>query len=134
MTNICAALGLAQLERVEETLKKKRAIATRYHEQLQSLPLCTHNESVGVTHSFWMCSILLDDATKRDSLRNYLAAAEIETRPFFYPVHLMPMYVSNENLPITELIPFRGINLPSYPELSISDIDFISETIKDFFR
>lgn len=138
MTNICAAIGLAQLEQLETILVKKRAIAHYYQKTLQDLPLSIHNEASQVTHSYWMCSILLNDPNKRDSLRDYLAHAGIETRPLFYPVHSMPMYQpyvkKAEHFPVAEFLGSRGINLPSFPDLLTDQIDYISQKIRDFFR
>lgn len=133
MTNICAAIGLAQLERVHEIIDQKRAIGKRYESNLINLPLTTQPEAMGTTHSFWMCSILLNDGTLRDALRLHLNESGIETRPFFYPVHLMPMYFENQQFPVTEDIASRGINIPSYPDLQPNDIDIISNTIQSFF-
>ncbi|CAN5240016.1 DegT/DnrJ/EryC1/StrS aminotransferase family protein [soil metagenome] len=137
MTNICAAIGLAQLEQAEDILRRKRAIANYYLETLKNLPLQMHTEIAGTRHSYWMCSLLLTDATKRDLLRKYMLQAGIETRPLFYPVHTMPMYCdhvqSNEYFPIAESLGKRGMNLPSSPNLTTQQLDFIAQTINSFF-
>lgn len=133
MTNICAAIGVAQLERVHEILDKKRAIGKRYEANLQDLPLKTQPEIPGTTHAYWMCSILLDDETQRNDLRVHLQQHGIETRPFFYPVHTMPMYNNGLHLPVTEQISYKGINIPSYPDLTLQDVDQISNAVKSFF-
>ncbi len=134
MTNLCAAIGLAQLEQVTDILRKKRAIASWYHDDLQNLPLTTHAESDAVTHSYWMCSILLDDANKRDLLRDFLLQADIETRPLFYPAHTMPIYGSqHEHYPIAESLGARGMNLPSFPALTRDEVSFITAKIREYF-
>ncbi len=135
MTNICAAIGLAQLEKVDEILAKKRELAQRYKEGLKNLPLITHEEvNDDVRHSFWMCSILLDDAKHRDSLRNHLKEAGIETRPVFYPAHLMTMYnAHNEQHPIAESLGSRGINLPSWPGMTLEQTNKVIRTIQEYF-
>lgn len=134
MTNLCAAIGLAQLEQVAEILEKKRAIAAWYAEDLQHLPLRTHAEVGDVTHSYWMCSILLNDATNRDPLREFLHAAHIETRPLFYPVHTMPMYASaTETHPVAESLGARGMNLPSWPGLTREQVTIITTKIQEYF-
>lgn len=135
MTNICAALGLAQLERAEELLTRKRAIAQRYREKLAGLPVVFHDETEDVRHSFWMCSLLVDDPALRDPLREHLETAGIETRPLFYPVHTMPMYSAKfQRHPVAESLGWRGINLPSWPGLTEDQIEFICRTLADFFQ
>ncbi|MEO8401129.1 MAG: DegT/DnrJ/EryC1/StrS aminotransferase family protein [Gammaproteobacteria bacterium] len=134
MTNICAAIGLAQLEKVDEILVKKRQLAESYKVGLKNLPLKTHDETGDVRHSFWMCSILLDDAKHRDPLREHLKKAGIETRPLFYPAHLMTIYNSqSENHPIAESLGSRGINLPSWPGMAREQIDKVIRTIQEYF-
>lgn len=132
MTNICAAIGLAQLESAQEILQRKRQIAEWYKKYLENLPLITHQESENTTHSYWMCSILLDDAVKRDPIRKYLKENNIETRPFFFPAHTMPHCKQDISLPIAEAISRKGINLPSYPELKELDVLYIVNVIKHF--
>lgn len=134
MTNICAAIGLAQLEQMDELLTRKRALAERYIKMLQGLPLAVHGEVGDVYHSYWMVSILLDDPSRRDLLREYLAVRGVETRPLFYPVHTMPMYSQKfQRHPNAEFIGWRGVNLPSWPDLSHNEIDAICGMIREFY-
>ena len=134
MTNICAAIGLAQLERAEDTLLKKRQIAAFYKDNLSNLPLTMHEESKNVTHSFWMCSILLNQSEHRDPLQKYLNERNIETRPTFYPTHLMPMFnKTNESHPIAEFLGCRGINLPSWPGITEEALNRIVNCIRAYF-
>ena len=134
MTNICAAIGCAQLEKANDLISKKILIAKWYEENLKELPIVFHSETENIKHSFWMISILLKDSDERDKIRILLKENGIETRPTFYPVHLMPMYFNNEiTLPIAEELGNRGINLPSYPELEYKDVDYICNKIKAFF-
>lgn len=133
MTNICAAIGLAQLEQVETILEKKRQIAKWYEEMLEGTTYAFHKENKDIFHSYWMCSILLGDASKRDELRSHLDKNGIETRPLFYPVHTMPMYAQKyERHKIAENLGWRGINLPSYPALEKADIEYICINVKNF--
>jgi len=133
MTNICAAIGLAQLEQIDKIINKKRQIALWYKELLKSTKYTFHNELDNVYHSYWMCSILVDETSKRDKLREYLFSEGIETRPLFYPVHTMPMYSKKfEKHTIAEDISWRGINLPSYPDLKYEEVEYICNHIKKF--
>lgn len=135
MTNIQAAIGLAQLEQVESFLARKQQIAALYEEALRGLPLQTHRAVGAVRHSHWMCSILLDQAAKRDALRAHLRARGIETRPAFFPLHVMPMYQRpGEAFPVADSLSARGINLPSYPGLSDEDVAFICRQIRSYYE
>lgn len=133
MTNMCAAIGLAQLEQADEIISRKRRIADGYREGLSGLPLKTHDELPGTAHSFWMCSIVVDEATLRDPLRDHLRQAGIETRPLFHPAHVMPHCAVGESFPVAESLSARGINLPSYPGLSRQDLNLIIGSIRGFF-
>jgi len=135
MTNICAAIGSAQLERADELIEKKIIIAKWYEEKLKNLPVVFHSQIGNVRHSFWMVSILLKNPSERNKVREYLKLNGIETRPTFHPVHLMPMYYEEGfSLPVAEELGNRGINLPSYPDLDETDVDFICNKIKEFFN
>jgi perosamine synthetase len=134
MTNICAAIGCAQLENANDIITKKREIANWYNNQLNDLPLQLHKELKDVFHTYWMYTVMVNDAEKRDKLRTFLKEKGIETRPAFHPSHQMPMY-SKEGVsfPVAESLALRGINLPSYPELNENDVKYISEQIKKLF-
>ena len=135
MTNICAAIGCAQLERANELIDKKIKIANWYQEKLKNVPIVFHYQFGNVKHSFWMISILLKDADERENIRHHLKENGIETRPTFHPVHLMPMYFKEGlTLPVAEELGNRGINLPSYPDLKESDVDYICNSIKEYYK
>lgn len=133
MTNICAAIGLAQLENIDQVLIKKKNIAKWYNANLPS-NVVFHQEMAETIHSYWMCSILVENPIDREPLRNLLAEKSIETRPLFYPVHTMPMYATKyQKHPIAENLGWRGLNLPSYPGLKEEDIIEICGVVKDYF-
>jgi len=134
MTNICAAIGCAQLEKIDDILLKKRNVAQCYIDNLQSIPIEYHKEIENVKHSYWMFTILVASENERTKLRSYLKKNGIETRPTFHPVHTMPMYNTGEKFNIAENLGSRGINLPSYPDLSEADIKFITGKIKEFYE
>lgn len=135
MTNICAAIGCAQLERAMELIDKKTLIAKWYEENFKDLPVTFHSQVGDVKHSFWMVSILLKDSVEREKIREHLKQNGIETRPTFHPVHLMPMYYHEGfTLPVAEELGSRGINLPSYPDLNNTDVEFICNKIKEFYQ
>lgn len=134
MTNICAAIGLAQLEKADEIIDKKRQIAQWYSEGLSKLPIVMHQEQEDTGHSFWMCSILVGNTEERKALREHLKIAGIETRPFFHPAHTLPHCRVNDHFPVAENLASRGINLPSSPVLSPNDVAEVCESIRSFFH
>ena len=126
MTNICAAIGLAQLERINSIIEKKIEIAKWYREEFKESNFEFHIETKNVVHSYWMCTILLPMDVDRRELKEYLLNNGIETRPMFYPVHTMPIYAQKyEKHKAAEALARRGINLPSYPGLKKTDIQEI---------
>lgn len=133
MTNVCAALGLAQLERINKILKEKDRMISEYKKNLGSIPVKIHQQAGNVKHSYWMFTILAASESERDKLRKYLAEKSIETRPAFHPVHTMPMYIDRKSYPVAKDLGKRGINLPSYPDLTKDDIKFITSTIASFY-
>ncbi len=88
MTNLSAAIGLAQLERADEIIESKRRIAAAYFENLSDLPLEFLKESSEVYSSYWMVTVLAVDFESRESLRQFLKENGVETRPSFYPLHI----------------------------------------------
>jgi perosamine synthetase len=134
MTNICAAIGVAQLERIDEILANKIRIASIYKKAFENTPLEFHGQADNSFNSYWMCSVLIPLAEKRNELRTFLIQSGIETRPLFYPVHSMPIYAkyAHEDFPVASSISSRGINLPSYPDLTNDDVEFIASQIIKF--
>jgi perosamine synthetase len=135
MTNICAAIGVAQLEQLDGFVARKREIGERYQKNLAGSRVACHVEAPGTTHSYWMCSILVEQELLREPLREHLAARGVETRPVFYPAHTMPIYAKQfQRHPVAEDLGWRGINLPSWPGLSDAQVDFICEEILAFLK
>ncbi|MFZ4521216.1 MAG: DegT/DnrJ/EryC1/StrS family aminotransferase [Bacteroidales bacterium] len=136
MTNICAAIGLAQLENVYEILKKKKQIADWYDENFREIGMVTnYTEDPDIVHAYWMFSLLMNDSINRDALRAHLREQGIETRPLFPPIHTMPMYYNETySFPVAERLGMLGINLPSYPELTKHDVSVICDAIRSFIH
>jgi perosamine synthetase len=132
MTNICAAIGLAQLERIDDTLAKKRRLAQWYQEDLQGEPVRFQACPAELFHTYWMVSVLFEDQRIKSLVREHLGNQGIETRPFFNPVHTMPMYQRRYlDLPNAQDLASRGINLPSWPALSRSEVGIITVAVKN---
>jgi perosamine synthetase len=131
MTNICAAIGLAQLEQADYVIAAKRTLAGWYREDLKGLPLIFQKELPDTVHTYWMVSILAEDTAMRDGIRQILKGHSVETRPLFPPAHMMPAFRSEEVFPIAENISGRGLNLPSYPSLTREQVSYICQIIRD---
>lgn len=134
LTNLQAALGLAQLERIDELINKKRQIFEWYKEFLGDLKAIRLNpEADWAKNVYWMvCLVLEGDAgITRDELMVRLKGKGVDTRPFFYPISQMPMYNNQPMNPVAHDLSYRGLNLPSGVNLSKSDIEYISETISE---
>ena len=139
MTNLQAAVGVAQLEKLDELAKKKRQIARWYSEELNDLEekelIKLHPEMPWAKCVYWMYCILIEDkfGMSRDELMKKLEESGIETRPFFYPMHVMPPYKNNEGFAVAEEISRKGINLPSGVKLlDDNDIMNIASNLRSF--
>lgn len=126
MTNLQAAIGVAQLKKLDSFIKKKRKIAEWYNKYLQNS--IKHPEMPWAKCVYWMYSILIEN---RDRVMHRLENGGIESRPFFYPMHVLPPYRNNERYPVAEELSKRGINLPSSPNLRMEDIKKIAEVVNE---
>jgi perosamine synthetase len=131
MTNIVAAIGLAQIERLEAILARKRAIAAGYRDLLAGLPITFQQSGPGVDSSAWLVTILLPRGADRERLMSDMSARGIDTRPTFYCAHQMPMYEKGERLPVSEDISARGLSLPSFPSLTNQDVQRVAGALSD---
>jgi perosamine synthetase len=122
MTNMCAAIGVAQLERLASIIARKRAIASQYRDLLADDPVSFQSRRLDVESAEWLVSVLLPRGVDRDQVIDLMAADGVETRPAFYCAHQMPMYAASLKLPVAVEIAERGISLPSYPQMSEADV------------
>jgi perosamine synthetase len=137
MTNIQAAIGLAQLERIEWFIEKKREIAALYDEAMRWLPVTTPREAVWAKSVYWLYSVCLPEEFDRDQVMTQLVVQGIETRPFFHPMHHLPPYYQRDGdstLPVTTNLAARGINLPSSALLTREDITYITGALRACLR
>ena len=132
MTNLQAALGLAQLERIENILEKKIEIFSWYRNNLNNIKgIKLNSKLANYKNVYWViCIELLDfSETQRDILMAKLKEYNIDSRPYFYPISEMPMYSSVET-PVAKLISQRGINLPSYYDITQDEGLYICDVLK----
>jgi perosamine synthetase len=134
MTNICAAIGLAQIERLDQILDRKRAISRLYRDALANSGVTFQQVPDDVKSSEWLVSALVPGSIDRDRVMQEMALAGVDTRPVFYCAHHMPMYASRQALPIAEDISQRGISLPSFPGLTDDDVLRVADALKDAVR
>ncbi len=143
MSAMQAALGLAQLERIDELVDGKRRIFSLYQDRLMDLACLSLNfEAPGTKSSYWMVTAVWDpglDLAKQDVM-DRLSAEGINTRPFFHPLSTLPAYrdaadsprAARENVVSYRLGP-RGINLPSGLTLTELEVDYICDRLHEIF-
>lgn len=133
MTNLQAAVGCAQLERIEKFLSKKRWVAQKYQQRLNSTDLILPTDIRKAASVYWLYTVILPERfteADRDDLIKYLGEQGVDSRPFFYPLHKMPPYEQYARpLPNSESIAARGITLPSFHAMSEQEIDRVSTTL-----
>jgi perosamine synthetase len=140
MTNLQAAVGLAQVERLDELVARRRENAVLYNLLLSVIPGITlPPEASNVKSVFWMYSIMVENefGMTRDQLRQVLAESGIETRTFFIPVHFQPIYFEafkGQRFPVAEKLCKDGLYLPSSASLTEDEIHFVAETIESAHR
>jgi len=134
MTNICAAIGLAQLSKLNLIIKKKIDIFTKYKKILSKHFIRLHDQNKNTRHTFWLVNILCKNLNQKKKLINYLKKKSIETRPIFGPMHKLKMYRTKKNFKNSEFISNTGISLPSYPSLKSNEIKYICHQIIKFFK
>ena len=135
MTNIQAAIGLAQLEDVETKLTRRREVAAAYARGLDGLGVTFQETESRGTSAHWMVSVLLpvESDEERDLVGTALQADGIETRPIFYPLHTMPPYASSAgaagDFPTATRVGATGLSLPTYSALTDADIAYVCERL-----
>lgn len=133
MTNIQAAIGLAQMEQVDVALEDRARLAMWYDEALSGLAdkLVLPREQPWAHQVYWMYNIFLASGTEheRDEVMRSLDAEGIETRPVFYPMHVMPPYYEEKSFPVADEWALRGINLPTHQDLTREDVQRVAECL-----
>ena len=139
LTNMQAALGVAQVERIEEIVADKRRIAARYSANLKSLSaLRLPCEEPWARNVYWVYGVVLDQASRQDArqLAEQLAARGVETRPFFLGMHEQPVLhrmglFVGERYPVCEHLSRQGLYLPAGVGLSDADIDRVCAAVAE---
>jgi perosamine synthetase len=133
MSNIQAAIGCGQIERIAELTQRKREILSYYREHLAVLPGVSINPEMSNTiNGAWMPTIVFgqEAGVTRETLQAAFAAENIDARVFFHPLSSLPMFQENrENLQAWS-VPTRAINLPSYHDISMSELARVIGVVK----
>ena len=139
LTNIQAALGVAQMERVDELVKAKIENANFYMKLLAPLEgkhLRFPKIQKDVQNSYWLFTVNLIDPSLIESLAEFLLLNHVETRRFFHPLNSQPafvLYQNEEDFPISNKLYESGLCLPSSTKLNYEDISFVTRKIIEFF-
>lgn len=137
MTNVAAAIGLAQVEKIEWHIRRRIEVARWYQENLRAVPgVSWQVEKPQVRHVFQFFTIVLnsDFPLGRDGVIAHFASRGIEGRPVVYPMHTLPPYrdlVRGQTFPIAERIACQGINLPTFAGLNRADVDYVCECLSE---
>ncbi len=135
LTNLQAALGLAQLRRINAIVQRKLHIASQYSRYLESA--CSAGLSLppvataGV-NSHWLYVVLLPTGIHPEAVGQELLSIGIETRPVFYPLHVQPAfarYSGGQSFPVSDELSARGLCLPSSTKLTDADVEHVSESV-----
>jgi perosamine synthetase len=134
MTNVAAAIGCAQMERIDDHLRRREQVAQWYFRQLGPYrsQLILPDAASGCRHCYWMYSVVFKSELNvdRDAVMQTLAERGIETRPVFYPVHWMPPYREpHGSYPVAEAYALNGISLPTHGKLSEDDVNYVCQQL-----
>lgn len=134
MTNLQAAIGVAQMEQLSSILQKKSDIASAYdHHLSQDARLRLPPRIVGSTNTNWLYTVAVSDGVDRDGLIVDLLSKGIETRPVFYPLHGMPVYSEYGNagdFPVSSVLSRTGLSLPSASTLTHDTVEFVCDQLR----
>ena len=143
MSNLQAALGLAQVEQLDDVVSRKRAIGAAYEERLGDLD-CFDRAPRSTNYAdniYWVFGLVVRPAAKktRAEIVSALSSRKIGTRPFFWPMHRQPVFekmglFAGEHHPVSEHIGANGFYLPSGLGLSDADIDEVASAVREIVR
>ena len=133
LSNVQAAIGCAQMERIEELVTRKREILSTYKDQIERLPEIAMNpEPLGTINGSWMPTVVLEKNLNitRDSIHVAFSKENIDARVFFWPLSQMPFFAMDVDNPQAYSIASRAINLPSYHDLNAEDMRRVCDVIR----
>lgn len=133
LTNVQAAIGVGQLERASEIMAAKDRVADAYRDRLGDIDtLRLQAERPRATSANWMIAPVFESRAARERVETALADADVETRPFFHPLHDQPPYRdAHGSFPVATALAERGLILPSGPQLSDDAVERVCSTVCD---
>lgn len=143
MSNLQAAVGVAQLERLDMFVERKREMGRRYNELLAEIPTVTLpvEQTDYADNIYWVYGLLLDDSIAMDALDVILEMGKrgVGCRPFFFPMHLQPVLkrlglFENESFPVAEKLSSRGLYIPSGLALTETQAGRVAETLREVLK
>lgn len=132
MSNLQAAVGCAQIERIDELTRRKREIFLYYRDNLANTSELSMNPELdGTVNGFWMPTLVFDQDTgiTREHLQAAFASENIDARVFFHPLSSLPMFEKKPQNTVSWAIPERAINLPSFHDMRESEQDRVIDVI-----
>ncbi len=135
MSNMQAAIGCAQMERIDELINRKREILKYYRDRIEALPGVKMNpEPAGTVNGAWMPTVVFDVWTgvTREKLQVAFAAENIDARVFFHPLSSLPMFEDALQNCLSWDIPGRAMNLPSYHDMATAQQDRVVKIVSHF--
>ena len=139
LTNIQAAIGVAQMEKFQEIISKKLRIAAFYESSFKDIPGIANLPAIvkETLHSNWLFGVILDENINIEEIISELLSRGIETRPFFHTLNSMPPYMNYRtsiSLDNSETISKRGLSLPSSVDLREEELQTISQNLVHIIR
>lgn len=131
MTNLQAALGVAQLERIDHFIAERNRVLETYRHYLEPNGMTLNPQMDGTRPVNWTTCVILDDIDRkgRDKVMARLKDDGVDSRPFFYPLTALPMYDESSQQPVSADLSARGLSLPTYPGLEEEEIKTISQAL-----
>lgn len=132
ISNLQAALGCAQIIRIEELINKKREIFNWYKELLKNVPCQMNPEFENTKNSYWLPTVVFDKSLNfnRDAFFKLCKENQIDSRPFFFPLSSLPMFEPSRENKVAYGIYERGINLPSFHTITYEEVEKVSKIIR----
>jgi len=134
MSNLQAATGLAQVERIDELITGKRRVFQKYSQAFRELPVAMNPEPYGTVNGYWMPTIVVNTEVPfvRESLLSAFKAENIDGRVFFWPLSLLPAIEEKRMQSVSYAIFNRAINLPSYHDLTDTEMERVTALVRKF--
>jgi perosamine synthetase len=131
MSNIQAAIGCAQIERIDELISDKRRVFCEYFKNLKNLQLAMNPEPHGTVNGYWMPTFVVQNKRNfnRSNLLKEFSKNNIDGRVFFWPLSSLPMFTESRQNKFAYTLGKNGVNLPSYFGITDDDIHFVSEIV-----